>query len=96
MKNQRRFSEAIAILDRAVTINSFNPDLYILKGQIYVLTNENSKAHDEFSKAIQINPKLELPYKEQYNLFQKENQPDSMKKYIQLLRIGLLQFQVLN
>ncbi len=84
LKNQRRFSEAIAILDRAVTINSFNPDLYILKGQIYVLTNENSKAHDEFSKAIQINPKLELPYKEQYNLFQKENQPDSMKKYIQL------------
>jgi protein O-mannosyl-transferase len=84
LKNQRRFSEAIAILDRAVTINSFNPDLYILKGQIYVLTNENRKAHDEFSKAIQINPKLELPYKEQYNLFQKENQPDSMKKYQQM------------
>jgi protein O-mannosyl-transferase len=84
LKIQKKYSEAITLLNKATSFNSFNPDLFILKGQLYVMINEYRKAHDEFSRAIQINPKLELPYREQFNLFQKENQPDSMKKYQQM------------
>jgi protein O-mannosyl-transferase len=86
LKSLKRYSEALDLLNKATSINTFNPDLFISRGQIFVLTKEYNKAHADFSRAIQINPKLESPYKEQYNLFQLENKPDSMRKYLDMYK----------
>lgn len=79
----KNYTEALVQLQKGISINPLHTDFYILRGQLYVILKEYNKAHIDFSKAIEINPNIKQAYVEKINLFQLQNQKDSMQKYIQ-------------
>ena len=79
----KNYQEAFVQLQKGITINPLHVDFYILRGQLYVTQKEYDRAHADFAKCIEINPNIKQPYVEKINLFQMQNQKDSMQKYIQ-------------
>jgi len=86
LMGQKRYADALEVLNKGEKISALNADLFILRGQIQVVLQNYNQAHQDFSRAIMINPLSKQAYVDKINLFQIQNQPDSMKKYIGLLQ----------
>lgn len=86
LMGEKRYAEALEVLNKGEKISALNADLFILRGQIQVVLKNYNQAHQDFSRAIMINPINKQAYIDKINLFQIQNQPDSMKKYIGLLQ----------
>jgi len=79
----KNYAEALVQLQKGLSINPIHTDFYFLRGQLYVIQKEYNKAQVDFSKAIEISPNNKQAYIELINVFQVQNQKDSMQKYIQ-------------
>jgi len=54
--NQSKYQEAITLLTKAIKTENGNADFYLLRGRAYMSLKEQSKAIQDFSKSIQIEP----------------------------------------
>lgn len=83
---QKRWNEAFALAEKALSIAPFDAELLLLHGKICVELNNLQDALLSFSRCIQYNPKVEAAYWEKAAIFERMQMQDSAAVYVQAAR----------